>query len=172
VVALRDANPADAGALADLAEQSFRDTFGAANSRDDMDAHCAANFGLERQLDEITNPDWRTIVALEDDTLIAFGQLCRSKPPFAVPARRPMEIFRLYVDRPWHGRGVAPLLMDALLSRARTEDADGAWLGVWEHNPRAIAFYRKAGFHSVGEHRFVLGTDVQRDVLMYRPLDH
>jgi len=42
------------------------------------------------------------------------------------------------------------------------------WLGVWEHNPRAIAFYRKWGFEAVGEHVFVVGTDPQRDLVMTR----
>jgi ribosomal protein S18 acetylase RimI-like enzyme len=44
------------------------------------------------------------------------------------------------------------------------------WLGVWEHNPRAIAFYKKYGFISVGEHPFPLGGDLQRDIVMAKPL--
>ena len=47
--------------------------------------------------------------------------------------------------------------------------ADVVWLGVWEENPRGIAFYRKCGFAVVGSHIFVVGTDPQRDVLMARP---
>ena len=44
------------------------------------------------------------------------------------------------------------------------------WLGVWERNPRAIAFYRKAGFVEVGSHTFVLGSDPQRDLVLVAPL--
>jgi ribosomal protein S18 acetylase RimI-like enzyme len=50
-----------------------------------------------------------------------------------------------------HGRGVAQALMEHVLGRAAPLDADVAWLGVWERNPRAIAFYRKQGFEAVGE---------------------
>ena len=42
------------------------------------------------------------------------------------------------------------------------------WLGVWERNPRAIAFYTKCGFVDVGEHAFVFGTDEQTDRVMAR----
>jgi ribosomal protein S18 acetylase RimI-like enzyme len=45
-----------------------------------------------------------------------------------------------------------------------------AWLGVWEHNPRAITFYGKLGFVACGEQVFPLGNDPQRDIVMARPL--
>jgi ribosomal protein S18 acetylase RimI-like enzyme len=44
------------------------------------------------------------------------------------------------------------------------------WLGVWERNPKAIAFYKKFGFREVGAHVFPLGSDPQRDVVMARPV--
>jgi diamine N-acetyltransferase len=58
--------------------------------------------------------------------------------------------------------------MTAVIERARQQGADQVWLGVWEHNPRAIAFYRKWGFSEVGDHIFPLGTDPQRDIVMTR----
>ena len=70
----------------------------------------------------------------------------------------------------WHGKGLAQALMDACIGELRRQNADAVWLGVWEHNPRAIAFYRKCGFTEVGEHVFVLGEDPQRDVVMVKPL--
>ena len=81
-----------------------------------------------------------------------------------------MELKRLYVVRAWQGQGVAQALMDAALDAARARDAQTLWLGVWERNPRAVAFYRKYGFTRVGEHAFVLGGDRQTDWLLARPL--
>ncbi|CAM6209294.1 N-acetyltransferase domain-containing protein [Enterobacter intestinihominis] len=46
--------------------------------------------------------------------------------------------------------------------------SDVVWLGVWEHNPRAISFYHKLGFTEVGEHIFQVGSDPQRDIIMKR----
>ena len=58
--------------------------------------------------------------------------------------------------------------MNEVLRLARERAADHLWLGVWEHNPRAIAFYRKYGFREVGEHVFQLGRDPQRDLILVR----
>jgi ribosomal protein S18 acetylase RimI-like enzyme len=84
----------------------------------------------------------------------------------SVKARRAAEISRIYVLADWHGRGVAQdLLRDALVAATR-DDCDCLWLGVWEHNPRAITFYRKFGLEVVGTHAFMLGLDRQRDLIM------
>jgi diamine N-acetyltransferase len=104
---------------------------------------------------------------LEDgDALIAFAQLREGAPGRGVTGERPIELWRFYVDFDWHGRGVAPLLMQAVEDAARARDAVTLWLGVWEGNVRAQAFYRKQGFTVVGSQIFRLGSDPQRDLVM------
>jgi ribosomal protein S18 acetylase RimI-like enzyme len=61
--------------------------------------------------------------------------------------------------------------MDRVLEESRATGGDVLWLGVWERNPRAIAFYLRKGFERVGEHRFLLGSDLQLDWLMARPIE-
>jgi ribosomal protein S18 acetylase RimI-like enzyme len=72
------------------------------------------------------------------------------------------------VDKVHHGRGIAHQLMDAVIDAAHKRGAGTLWLGVWERNTRAQAFYGKFGFVVVGSHTFMLGTDVQTDRLMAR----
>jgi ribosomal protein S18 acetylase RimI-like enzyme len=167
--ALRDATAADAAALAELAERTFRDTFAASNTPENLDAFCAGAYGTAIQGREIADPRMATVLAEHQGRLVGFGQLRWGPPPECVSAQRPVEIQRLYVDAPWHGRGVAQALMGELLERAATGGADQVWLGVWEHNLRAIAFYRKLGFAAVGAHVFPVGQDPQRDLVLVRP---
>ena len=58
--------------------------------------------------------------------------------------------------------------MNAAIDAARARGAQTLWLGVWERNPRAVAFYEKYGFTRVGEHTFMLGDDAQTDWLFAR----
>jgi ribosomal protein S18 acetylase RimI-like enzyme len=74
------------------------------------------------------------------------------------------------VQRGWHGRGVAQALMARVVAEAVAAGANTLWLGVWEHNHRARAFYGKCGFADVGEHVFLFGTDPQTDRVMVKPL--
>jgi GNAT superfamily N-acetyltransferase len=73
-------------------------------------------------------------------------------------------------DQSWHGRGVAQALMQRVELEASRRGGRTLWLGVWEHNARAKAFYRKNGFVDVGSHVFMVGTDAQTDRIWVRPL--
>lgn len=99
-----------------------------------------------------------------------FFHLFDGKTDPCVLGDRPLELLRLYVDARWHGRGVGPALMGRCLELATSEGFQTLWLGVWEHNDRALAFYRKYGFNVVGHHEFRLGTDSQRDLIMARSI--
>ncbi len=174
---VRKATPADALPLARLAERTFRDAFGAMNTPEDMDHHCRASYGEALQAAEIADPARLTLLACEAEqtaggaVIAGYAQLRWGPAPACVQARAPGEVQRIYVDARWHGRGVAQALMAACLRELQARGADVAWLGVWERNPRAIAFYRKLGFVERGEHVFQVGSDPQRDVVMARPFE-
>ena len=167
-VSLREAIPNDAHALAELAEATFRAAFAAQNTAEDMASHCAANYSEALQGAEIARDDYRTFVMESQGRLIAYAQLRDGSAPSCVAGDSPIEIQRLYVDAAWHGRGIAPRLMQACLDAARSQGKKTVWLGVWEQNPRAIAFYTKFGFTYVGTHTFVVGRDPQTDLIMQR----
>ena len=167
---VRRAREREAAEVAELAERTFRDTFAHLNSAQDMDQHCRKSYGESVQAGEIRDPTCTTLVCELGRRLIAYGQLRWQAAPPCVVGNRPAEIRRIYVDAPWHGKGVAWTLMSALIDEGKAGGADVAWLGVWERNPRAIAFYEKSGFDVVGEHVFVLGDDPQRDLVLARRL--
>lgn len=165
---IRRAHPGDAMALAALAERTFRDTFAAHNAPDDMDAHCRTNYTPGIFAVEIAAPHIVTLVAEHAGGLTGYGQLRWTDAPACVIGRRPAEIGRLYVDAPWHGHGIAQALTARMFDAAIAGGADRLWLGVWESNHRALAFYRKIGFEPVGSHVFMVGPDPQNDLLLAR----
>jgi ribosomal protein S18 acetylase RimI-like enzyme len=166
---LRRASPADAAALAALAERTFRATYGAKNLPENVERHCATHFGPAIQRAELEDAARETWVADAGDRLAGYAQLKLGGPPVAVAAARPIEILRFYLDVDQHGRGLAYRMMDHVLARAAALGRDLVWLGVWEKNPRAIAFYERVGFRAIGEQVFVVGDDAQRDLVLCRP---
>jgi ribosomal protein S18 acetylase RimI-like enzyme len=170
VIEVRKGVAADAAGLAELAAATFRDTFAAANTPEDMALHLAQSYGAARQGAELADPGILTLIAFDGGQMAGYAQLCRSEPPPCVPVAGATELWRFYVSRAWHGRGVAQALMQAVVEAAQDQGATALWLGVWEHNPRAQAFYRKAGFADVGSKVFVVGTDAQTDRVMLKAL--
>lgn len=174
-IVIRPATIADATALSRLGATTFRETFEAENTPDDMARYLSEAFTPEQQAAEITNP--ANVVLLAEHSaesgeteLVGYAHLADGPVPGAVTGPAPLELKRLYVARAWHGRRVAQALMEAAFEAARARGAQTLWLGVWERNPRAIGFYGKCGFVRVGEHTFMLGTDAQTDWLLARSL--
>ena len=168
-VTIRRAVPEDAAALARLASRIYYETFGAFDKPDDIRLFLASTYREDLQRAEIENRAMITLLA-EDGVLVGYAQVRRSQPPACVTGPGPVEIMRFYVQKAHHGRGVAPRLMAEVERASRSLGAKTLWLGVWERNDRAFAFYRKYGFREVGEKPFIVGTDVQRDVVLERTL--
>lgn len=170
-LSIRLAGPDDAAAVGAFGERSFRETFGPDNRPEDMDAYCRATYGLERQRAELVAPDRITLLAEVDGALAGYAQLRDGPVPAYVTGPDPIELLRFYVDRRWHGQGIAAGLMEQTVSQARRRGRRTLFLAVWERNPRAIAFYRKQGFRDVGAQPFQLGQDVQTDRVMMRAVE-
>ena len=172
---VQPATIADAERLSEFGAATFRETFERDNSPEDMARYLAEAFTPERQAAEITDPAGTVLLAERGGTsgvveLVGYVHLVSGTAPAAVQGPSPLELKRLYVARAWHGQGIAHALMDAALDAARARGALTLWLGVWERNPRAVAFYSKYGFTRVGEHTFMLGDDAQTDWVLARSL--
>ena len=167
---IRRGGPDDAGLLAELGARTFSETFAADNSAEDLAAYVSESFNPARQADELNDPASTFFVAEVGGRAAGYAQLHAGDPAEGVEGPKPVELVRLYVSREWLGRGVGEALMRACVDEARRAGHETLWLGVWERNGRAQAFYRKWDFRAVGEHVFRLGSDPQRDILMERAL--
>jgi ribosomal protein S18 acetylase RimI-like enzyme len=170
-LAVRRATADDAAALTEFGARTFRETFAADNTAEDMRLHLESAWRPELQLAEILNPEFDTLLACDScGTIAGFAQLRAGHAPAGIVAVKPVELLRFYVDKPWQGQGLAGFLMEAVEKQARARGARELWLGVWERNERAQAFYRKHGFRRTGSQIFVVGTDPQTDHVMLREL--
>lgn len=167
---IRHATPDDAAALSAFGRRVFTTTFGADNDPDDLRAYLDEAYAPDVQAREIADSAMTTLLACAADAWHGFAQVRVAEVPACVPDPTALEIWRLYVDPAWHGRGVAAALMAAACADIVRRGGRSAWLGVWERNARAQAFYRKQGFTPVGSHTFVLGRDVQTDEIWMRRL--
>ena len=170
---IRLGNAEDAELLAELGARTFSETFAADNTPEDMAAYLADAFSLAQQAAELADPRATFLIAEtgEINKVAAGYAMIRSgfAPP-CVTGDKPIELVRLYVSQESLGSGVGAALMQACIDEAKQRGYETLWLGVWEHNPRAQAFYRKWNFHEVGTHVFQLGDDPQTDILMQRSL--
>jgi ribosomal protein S18 acetylase RimI-like enzyme len=166
----RDAVLADGPALAAAGRRVFAETFGHAFDPADMALHLDRKFGPEGLPAELADPAIRIRLAEEDGQIAAYVKLAPMTLPIGHPVGA-LEIRQFYVLAPWQGAGVAAALMRWVIETASAERAPALFLSVWEHGDRAIAFYRRHGFVTIGEAPFQLGTRTYIDPVMRLDLE-
>ena len=170
-IIIRRAVPADAVPLRELAVRTYYETFAPSNTLANMQAYISTAFSLPQFEMELEVPMAAFYLAHVERVLTGYAKLMAGEVPACVTGPAALELVRLYVDRPWHGAGVAHALMETCLCHARSEGFKTIYLGVWERNFRAQAFYRKWGFERIGEHIFQMGDDPQTDWWMARGVE-
>ena len=164
-ITYRDAALADGPALAAMGRRCFHETFGPHFPEADMALHLESKFGPNGLPRELADPALRVRVAEQDGAPIGWLKLGPMDLPVPhEPAA--LQIIQLYVLAPWQGAGVAAALMAWAIATARAEGAPALYLCVWEKGDRAIAFYRKQDFATVGTAPYRLGTLLYQDPVM------
>lgn len=165
-ITLRPCLPAEWPALQAFGREIFFQTFRDHNSPENMAAYLETAFSDQQVQAELGNPDSAFWLALDGARIVGYLKINTGPAQHALQDAGGLEIERIYVDPAFMGRGLAALLLDQAQTLARAQQAPFIWLGVWEHNPRAIRFYEKSGFQVFGQHTFMLGDDAQTDLLM------
>jgi ribosomal protein S18 acetylase RimI-like enzyme len=167
---IRVANAADAEIIADLSYRTFCDAFGSFNTKENMDKFIRNDFNRKKLIAQVSEPGNIFLLAYQHDELTGYVRLLESHNPPELGDADAIEISRIYVENKITSKGIGSLLMQKCIDVAREKNKKMIWLGVWEHNTRAIAFYKKFGFEIFSDHVFMLGDDTQTDILMKKDL--
>lgn len=169
---IRLATFVDAARLTELATTTTREAFGPPhNTVELVEEYIQTAFSqssTEAELTDLSSTFF--VVELPDGTPVGYAKLRQHAPPRRMQERNAIEIQRFYLLQSQIGKGKGQQLMEYCLNWAVTQGYAAVWLGVWERNERAIAFYYKMNFTRFGHHYFQFGSERQRDFWMQRPL--
>ncbi|TDO28083.1 GNAT family N-acetyltransferase [Sediminibacterium goheungense] len=163
---IRRATEEDAALIAAISRETFYDSFAAQNTAEDMTLFMERQFDTELLIQEVADEAHIFFLTFYGDTPAGYAKLKPGTHPELTDTAAALEICRFYARKPFIGKGIGKAMMQHAIQYAEANAYHTIWLGVWEHNQRAIDFYRLFGFQKFSEHDFVLGNDVQRDWLM------
>jgi ribosomal protein S18 acetylase RimI-like enzyme len=161
---------ADAEVLLALSKKTFFGFFAHLNKPEDMEAYASVAFTPQKIKAELSNPNSQFFFAMLDGEIAGYLKLNYGAAQTEFQDVNAVEIERIYVLAQHHGKKIGHQFIDFTLKEAAEKKLQYIWLGVWEHNQKALAFYKKHGFEVFSSHEFVLGSDKQTDLLMKRVL--
>ena len=165
-LSLRVADFADLASLLDVAQNSFVQAFTEGNKPENVQAYLSQAFTQVQLEKEWRNPASTFLLASLEGKLVGYTKVNLAAAQTDVQDPESLEVARLYTLEEVWGKGVGQFLLDAALAFAKEKGKTFVWLGVWEHNARAIRFYEKNGFKTFGSHPFPFGDEIQNDWLM------
>ena len=143
--------------LQEISKSTFEETFAAFNTREDMTHYLEHNLSLDQLAFELQAPASSFYFIYVEEEQSGYMKLNISET---------FEIERIYILKKFQGIGVGKTFMNFATEQSKSLGFTSLWLGVWEHNTKAISFYKSLGFTTFGEHDVLLGSDLQRDILM------
>jgi ribosomal protein S18 acetylase RimI-like enzyme len=150
--------------LCEIGIKTFVETYGNQNTPEDLKKYLEEKFNEKQILDEILIPNTIFLLVELETEIIGYAKMRVNL--VENPDMKSLEIERIYISKDYHGQKYGAMLMQKCIDVAIENNYESIWLGVWEHNPKAINFYQKWGFEIFGEHIFQLGDDAQTDFLM------
>ena len=160
----------DIKALQAIAKQTFTETFGSQNTAEDLAKFLSEEYDFDKLKAEVENPESFYYFYYFEDELAGYLKLNVGSAQTESDYPEALEIQRIYVLQKYQGKRIGLAMMQQALAVAKKLKKPQVWLGVWENNLKAQAFYQKSGFKKVGSHDFILGDDKQTDYILLKTL--
>jgi ribosomal protein S18 acetylase RimI-like enzyme len=163
---IRKVTIADINKLQSVSRQTFFETFAEVNTAANMQKYLDENLSLERLQAELNNPESEFYFASNNEQIVGYLKINVGQAQNELQDNNALELERIYVLKEYQGSGVGQVLFDIAIQVARRRRSEFLWLGVWEKNFKALKFYERFGFIEFDKHIFLLGDDIQTDIMM------
>jgi diamine N-acetyltransferase len=167
---IRRAVAGDAPLLSALSAVTFFDTFKGTCTDEDIQGFIETCFNPGQVHKELLDADDFYFIAFLNEEAAGYIRLKEDESGVSeIKKHRGIELKRIYVLKEYHSQKIGAKLMNFALDFAAEKNYELIWLGVWEHNEKAKAFYKKFGFEDTGsKHPFPIGSTPQTDNWLFR----
>lgn len=156
--------------LQEVSRKTFIETFLDQNSPENMKAYLERAFNMEQLHRELSHPHSQFFMVYFNDDLAGYLKLNTEDAQTEEMGQASLEVERIYILSAFQKQRLGKFLLNQAIEMAEQQNKQEIWLGVWEENDNALAFYRAKGFKQVGSHSFFMGDEEQIDFIMCKTL--
>lgn len=168
-ITYREAILSDCKKLSVLFQQVYIQTYGTEGVSDEFANFIFKQFSIERLENTIQNNPGNIIVAVYKNNLIGVAEIEFEKSSPAGNIIAP-ELSKLYILEWFCGKGVGYHLLSAVEQTVRIKGIKQIWLWVLDSNTRAISFYKRQQYETIGMAPFQMETNRYENYIMVKEL--
>ena len=156
--------------LQEVSIQTFTETFKDNNSEKSLNDYLNTAYELTKLEKELENPHSEFYFAYFNNELAGYLKININDAQSEKMGENALEVERIYIKKSFKRRGIGRHLIETAEQLAKKYQKNLMWVGVWEYNPKATAFYETLGFKVIGAHSFFMGEEEQTDLIMSKQL--
>ncbi|GGF22254.1 spermidine/spermine N(1)-acetyltransferase [Halobacillus andaensis] len=169
-ITIRKCTHEDVQQLQEISYMTFKDTFQHQNSPENMESYLNKAFTIHQVEKELAAPNSHFYFIYVHEELAGYLKVNTGDAQTEDMGENSFEIERIYIIDKFQKHGLGKDLLHLAIEMAAEQHKTTIWLGVWEKNENAIAFYKKMGFVQTGAHSFYMGDEEQTDIIMVKNL--
>ncbi|MGG4169144.1 GNAT family N-acetyltransferase [Rossellomorea vietnamensis] len=160
----------DVHTLREISYDTFNETFKDQNSPENMKSYLEKAFNVEQVETELSHRSSHFYLVYVHEEVAGYLKINTGDAQSEKMGDESLEIERIYIKRSFQKHGLGKYLLNKALEMATEQHLKKIWLGVWEKNENAIAFYKEMGFVETGAHSFYMGDEEQTDLIMSKQI--
>jgi diamine N-acetyltransferase len=165
-IRINKCTPEDLLTLQEISCVTFDETFKEQNSPENMKAYLDKAFNLKQLEKELSNASSEFFFVHFNNELAGYLKVNINDAQSEDMGSEALEVERIYIKSDFQKHGLGKYLFNKAVDLAQENNKSKIWLGVWEKNENAIAFYKRMGFVECGSHSFYMGDEEQIDIIM------
>jgi ribosomal protein S18 acetylase RimI-like enzyme len=176
MITITRATTDDAKLLSEMGRQTFSETFNGTCSNDDMAEFLELYYNLPQVIKELSDEEDYYYFAFFNETPAGYLRVKESNSDIPlVKLYRSIELKRIYVLKEFQSLKIGAALLNFAFDFATENAYQAIYLSVWEHNTKALNFYKKWGFINTGhKNDFPIGNTSQTDywlIKLFKPVN-
>ncbi len=165
-IKIKKCNSEDLEVLREISIETFNDTFKEQNSPENMKAYLERAFNTKQLEKELSTTSSEFFFVYFNEVIAGYLKVNTNEAQSEEMDDESLEIERIYIKDKFQKHGMGKFLLNKAIEIAAEGQKKKIWLGVWERNENAIAFYEKMGFVHTDSHSFYMGDEEQIDLIM------
>lgn len=165
-LSIRQTDVSDKNIICALGITTFYEAYFEQDDSHDLANYVLESFGSARMKSELNDANSTFFIAELNGKAVGYAKLRENSMVDCLKNANAVELQRIYLLERAKRKRAGAALLNRCLEAARVKGYETLWLGVWELNSAALAFYEKAGFVKAGEVRFPYGKSVGTNCVM------
>lgn len=153
-----------------VSQRAFYDTFSDSSSKSNMEKFLNTNYSIQNLTNELNEPNSKFYFVYHQKQIAGYIKINLNHAQTEAYGDDYLEVERIYLLKEFQGSGLGSELMNYAIKLAQSLNKKYIWLGVWEHNTKALKFYHKFNFIEKSLHNYSVGTDIFKDLILIKEI--